>query len=120
MTTETAKPTRPTKTPNKSTKTPKPRHVHLFDRTFPSDARYQACACGEARRTDRLSDNPCIQWWGFGPEGKTCGDCAHLVVMQQARKWYKCGQRHDLTHSHKTDQRLKWQACGRFIQKASA
>ncbi len=109
MATETPKTT-------KSTKTPKPQHVHLFDRTFPSDERYQVCACGEARRADRISDNPLIQLWGFGPEGKTCGDCTHLPVMKQSRKWYKCAQRADLTHSRKTDQLRRWQACGRFVR----
>lgn len=113
MTAETATKTEKT---TKPAKTPKLRHVHQFDRTFPSDTRYQMCACGESRRADRVSDNPCVQLWGFGPDGKTCGDCAHLLVLQQSRRWYKCGLRHDLTHSHKTDQLRRWQACGRFVE----
>lgn len=98
------------------TKAPKPRHVHQFDRAFPSDDRYQMCACGESRRADRISDNPCVQMWGFGPEGKTCGDCAHLYGMKQARTWYKCQLRADLSHSRKSDQRIRWPACSRFTE----
>lgn len=92
-------------------------HAHLFNRVFPGDARFESCACGAVRRADRISNNPCVQWWGRGPAGRTCGDCAHLRAMTQSKTWRKCDQRHDLTHSSKTDQRVRWEACGRFVER---
>lgn len=91
-------------------------HAHFY-RPFPSDPRFQQCACGATQRGDRVSDNPLIQTWGYGPAGQTCGQCAHLVAMKQSKTWYKCRLRGDLTHSARTDQRLKWEACGRFLER---
>ena len=94
------------------------KHIHVYNLPFPSDPRFTRCACGRAERSDRISENPGVRWWGFGPKGATCGDCARLVRVTQSRTWYKCRERDDLTRSARTDQRLGWEACGRFRARA--
>lgn len=88
--------------------------AHRFE-PFPSDTRFTHCACGAVKRADWPdSINPCIQRFGPGPEGKTCKGCTHLVKQVQAKTWYKCELRDDLTHSERTDQRVGWPACAKF------
>lgn len=29
---------------------------------------------------------------GTGPDGETCGSCAHIVPFRTMRRWYKCGK----------------------------
>ena len=88
-------------------------HAHRWT-PFPSDARFEHCKCGATRRSDRISDNPCVQLWGRGPDNERCATCAHLVKMSQAKTWFKCDVRSDLTHSARTDQRVGWEACARW------
>ena len=46
--------------------------------------------------------------------GAHCGDCGHLLKNDHHNQiYYKCPL-FGLTHGHKTDWRLNWQACGRF------
>lgn len=61
-----------------------------------------------------VSPNPMIQIHGPGPEGATCGRCAHLVGWARSRTYWKCSKRGDLTHGRKTDQLKGWRACGLF------
>lgn len=117
-----------------STKTPKPskpKHTHIWQ-VYPADDRYLYCACGEACRADAASGadrasllgpsnpNPCVMRWGLGPSGKRCGTCAHLEKFQMGGTWYKCMLRDDLTHTHKSDQRVRWDACAKWELSAEA
>lgn len=58
-------------------------------------------------------------WWmllGPGPEGQTCGDCAHLT--RRSGKYFKCG-RQSITSGPGTDIRKKDEACRLFEVKGS-
>jgi hypothetical protein len=49
---------------------------------------------------------------GTGPDGETCGTCAHCTKTGRRRIYYKCGKiRPNWTHGSETDLRLKDQAC---------
>lgn len=99
-------------------KTPR-NHLHVFT-AFPSDPRFERCACGATLRADRDALNPCVQRWGAGPAGATCRECAHLRSVTEARTYYKCEERADLSHSAATDQHLAWPACARFTPRAGS
>lgn len=108
----------------KSTKGAK--HEHLFA-AFPSDPRFEHCACGVSRAVGPSGGNPCVKLWGAGPAGRTCGMCVHLRQRAMGGLHYKCEQRAGLpankgglTHSMDTDQRLGWAACGRFVDRERA
>jgi hypothetical protein len=58
--------------------------------------------------------NPMVRIHGPGPEGATCGTCAHLIGWQYSKVYWKCSLRGDLTHGAKTDQKKTWQACGLY------
>ena len=46
---------------------------------------------------------------GTGPDGETCGSCAHIV---SGRRWKKCGLSHSIwNHSRGTDILSKAAAC---------
>lgn len=50
---------------------------------------------------------------GSGPEGKTCGECAHLVTLQfPTRRVFKCS--YTKSASERTDIRKKTAACWRW------
>ena len=57
--------------------------------------------------------NPCVEAFGYGPEGATCKTCAHLTYHQFARRYYKCRKRPS-THGPGTDHRVGWKACGKY------
>lgn len=57
--------------------------------------------------------NPCVAAYGPGPEGKRCGDCAHLIAHRFAKTYYKCDLRVQ-TASAASDHRVRWPACARF------
>ena len=50
---------------------------------------------------------------GRGPEGETCGSCAHCVRLKHdSRTYLKCGlMRHHWTNGAGTDIRARWPAC---------
>jgi hypothetical protein len=54
---------------------------------------------------------------GEGPQGETCGSCAHCGVMRHhGKRYYKCtiGR---VSHSDKTDIRLKSPACQHWSEE---
>lgn len=52
---------------------------------------------------------------GTGPEGETCGTCAHLVHTGNSGRYLKCGlMRKDWTHGPGTDLRARWPACSKW------
>lgn len=54
---------------------------------------------------------------GSGPEGRTCGDCAHLRTKTFGRRsYFKCGMRRN-TNGPGTDIRKKWPACQAWEQQ---
>jgi hypothetical protein len=59
--------------------------------------------------------NPLLPIFGPGPAGATCGSCDHLVARRLARTYYKCELR-SLSGSASTDHRVRWPACGRFVE----
>lgn len=88
-------------------------HVHSFT-SFPSDARFEHCACGVTRRADRISVNPCVQMFGrHEPAGETCVTCAHLVAHTlHYATWFECELRPG--HSARQAQQVVWEACARW------
>ena len=47
---------------------------------------------------------------------KKCKDCAHLTSHSARVTWYKC-LKYGASMSSATDWRLKWDACGLWIEK---
>lgn len=91
-------------------------HVHVYT-PFPSDARFEHCVCGQARRADRVSENPCVQWWGRGPAGEVCRDCVHLLTEHYA---HSCLLRQAVrSHHGHLDHRTQWEACANWVQRES-
>lgn len=66
----------------------------------------------------RVGESPIVRMrgkFGNGPEGATCGGCAHLVCVRGYRKnYHKCGL-YRISQSEASDFRKKWLACGRFV-----
>lgn len=62
-----------------------------------------------------LSNNPMAQKFGQNKD-KRCKTCAHLVQFNFGRKYYKCELR-GISHSHATDHRVNWFACGKYKDK---
>lgn len=55
--------------------------------------------------------------YGGGPDGATCGGCAHLFRKQHnAGEYLKCSKHGD-TAGPGTDMRLKWPACGLYTPR---
>lgn len=57
--------------------------------------------------------NPCVRWFGLGPEGRKCKDCKHLICFAYSKNYYKCDQRR-ITSGAATDHRIRWNACAKF------
>jgi hypothetical protein len=53
---------------------------------------------------------------GSGPEGETCGTCAHSYRIQLAKTYHKCALV-KATGGPGTDIRLKWAACSQWKAK---
>ena len=57
--------------------------------------------------------NPMVVKFGL-TEGKTCGECKHLITVKEfTKKYFKCPLRGN-TRSTATDHRKGWDACKRF------
>lgn len=68
------------------------------------------------RRWTRPPDyNPCVAFYGAGPAGKRCKECAHLVMWLDHGngRIYKCDLRKN-TSGAATDHRVNWPACARW------
>lgn len=49
---------------------------------------------------------------GAGPEGQTCGTCAHLCCIAMSKRYWKCGRaRGKWTHGRATDILVRSPAC---------
>lgn len=64
------------------------------------------------RATAELGINPLVNT--RGPEGQTCGDCAHRQVLRYHDGSYPKCDLGPATHGPKTDVRRYWPACHRF------
>jgi len=53
---------------------------------------------------------------GSGPAGETCRTCSHAYCHKMAGSYWKCALVKP-THSTKTDIRLKWAACARWVKR---
>lgn len=71
---------------------------------------------GKAIAAPVKHENPCIDLYGPGPEGKQCKDCARLLCFAASSNFYKCRLR-KVTHGKATDHLLRYQACSRFQQR---
>ena len=64
--------------------------------------------------------NPCLALYGVGPENALCGSCTHCRYRPQRNptvRYWKCDLR-TLTNGRATDHKVRWQACGRYEQRA--
>lgn len=57
--------------------------------------------------------NPCIQVYGFGPDGKTCKACVHFYRKKYSKTYLKCDLRRN-SNGPATDHRAGWAACGKY------
>ena len=80
---------------------PRPKHAH----TKRTPVEHEAKLVGMMR-----------QAYGIGPNGATCGACAHLYTVQYAGTYHKCGLGPQ-SKASTTDWRKRWQACGKFQAK---
>jgi hypothetical protein len=56
-----------------------------------------------------------IAYYGAGPDGATCGQCAMLMLVGGvAHRYFKCNLSRK-SHSAATDWRKSWPACGQFL-----
>lgn len=60
--------------------------------------------------------NPMVRVFGEGPPNARCATCAHLLVREYARRYYKCALR-KVTGGPATDHRKNWPACGKYQPK---
>lgn len=73
---------------------------------------------GVVEGTGVKKSNPLVPLYGPGPEGATCGGCAHLYIKPgTSKRYYKCDLRR-LTESESSDHRVRWQACGRYEKES--
>lgn len=62
-------------------------------------------------------ENPCINLYGKGPEGKQCGDCEHLIRDHHHGAIYPKCELRKLTRGPGSDHRVRWPTCGKFEQR---
>lgn len=76
-----------------------------------------ATSCvGEQRRHVLRGRHPTGR--ALGPEGETCGGCAHRRVMQWSRSYSKCVlDRAKWTKGPGSDIKVRWPACERWEGK---
>jgi len=66
------------------------------------------------KETDRRRYKNPVQLFGYGPDGESCKSCYHRLHVEVGNKHvYKCPE-WILSHSERTDIRLKWPACGKW------
>lgn len=64
--------------------------------------------------------NPLLPIFGPGPDGAKCGDCEHLFRQGgTAGTYYKCELR-SLSRSASTDHRVRWPACGKYVERSES
>lgn len=80
----------------------------------PVTQRAQRAAEHEARNVGEMR-----RLFGKGPEGATCGQCAHLdlVFCISPKRFYKCELSARRGMYNASDWRLKWSACGEFKER---
>lgn len=59
--------------------------------------------------------NLMVRKFGRGPDGATCGECAHLVQGSRPIYW-KCKPR-GISNGAGTDHRKGWAACSKFFRR---
>ena len=104
-----------------------PRTMELRKKDLVVKGRRRACtvtgnvvqAWRVARQAARVSANPCVRAYGYGPEGATCATCTRLYGKRYGRIYYKCALRRD-TAGPKSDHRKSWPACGKYEPTSGA
>lgn len=61
--------------------------------------------------------NPCVPYYGQGPEGVTCKKCVHLHATGRSRRYLKCDLR-NYTRGKGSDHKAGWLACAKYEGKA--
>jgi hypothetical protein len=62
----------------------------------------------------KLDQNPMVRVHGYGPKGKQCKTCKHLISHRPGQnRYYKCTLR-GITHGPGTDHRVRWAACAMY------
>lgn len=66
---------------------------------------------------DRRRYKDPVEMFGYGPAGETCKTCDHRIHRNVGTKHvHKCPE-WILSHSERTDVRLKWKACGKWKER---
>lgn len=71
---------------------------------------------GQKRKSYAMKDtrNPCLTFFGPGPEGVKCKNCIHLYGTGGNKAFLKCKLRGKATSGPATDHYAGWPACGKF------
>lgn len=84
----------------------------MFDRAMTPSERKRALRPSGSRKKGHAAPP------GSGPDGETCGSCAHLTRVVFAKTYLKCGlRRATWTGSYGTDVRAKDSACSKWEGK---
>lgn len=83
--------------------------------TLPTQGHFAAMESWLEKHGGRSEPNPCIRWFGRGPEGKTCAKCARLYRKTYSKTYYKCMERGN-TNGPGTDHRCRWKACAKYTE----
>lgn len=63
----------------------------------------------------KFRENPCVAYYGKGPEGKLCKTCEHFFRKQYSKVYRKCDLRGN-TNGPGTDHKATWPACAKYVE----
>jgi len=96
--------------PSKRTAAPAPAQIDIFG----TAGKARAYSMRREPKANGYAARP-----GTGPEGETCGTCAHCRVKQLARRFYKCALLIAAwTGGRATDICVRSPACSQFVKGA--
>src|SRR6187402_922152 len=63
--------------------------------------------------------NPCVRYYGTGPEGIKCKTCSHLFRKRYSKTYIKCDLRMN-TNGKGSDHKANWPACSKYEEADQA
>ncbi len=62
----------------------------------------------------KLKANPCVAFYGCGPEGKFCKTCIHMKRHRPGKNAYRKCVLRGITSGPGTDHKTSWPACAKW------